>query len=152
MLVEILLLVRSQGSILRYNTSGVYQATFYNLPFKSGTSRSDTPYRTLFTFGLGFDGTHFYLTHHQLLLDGYHIYNRFNRNIMTIKVDTSGTQVTSVIHATSSTPYSATTSSSTDISTSSKNYVSSNDASHNPDNHKFLIGLLLEDICMLLMT
>ena len=126
-----------QGSILRYNTSGVYQATFYNLPFKSGTTKSSTPYRTLFTFGLGFDGTHFYLTHHQLLLGGYHIYNIFTRNIMTIKVDTSGTQVTSVIHATSSTSPSSSTGSSTDISTSSKNYVSSNDASHNPDNHKF---------------
>ncbi len=88
-----------QGSILRYNTSGVYQATFHNFPFSTSTSRLDYPERTAHTLGLGFDGQHFYATEQQsqLIRDGKTSWD-FRRKVITRKIDTTGSQVTTKQH------------------------------------------------------
>ena len=87
----------AQGSILRYNTSGVYQSTFHNFPLDNSGTNNEELYGTTFTTGLGFDGTHFYATEQQTVRNVTSSVSNPPKQVKRInrKINTAGSQVNS---------------------------------------------------------
>ncbi len=87
----------AQGSILRYNTSGVYQSTFHNFPLDNSGGNGEELYGTTFTTGLGFDGTHFYATEQQTVRNSTSSTSNPLKQVKRInrKINTAGSQVDS---------------------------------------------------------
>ena len=88
-----------QSHIYKYNTSGVYQSTFYSNTWTAAAFRRASE-GTRDTFGLGFDGSFFYATRLRNQMhasSGSALYSGITR---THKINTSGTEVASKDHQT----------------------------------------------------
>ena len=88
-----------QSHIYKYNTSGVYQSTFYSNTWTAAAYKAASE-GTRDTYGLGFDGSFFYATRLRNQMHasaGLALYSGITR---THKINTSGTEVASKDHQT----------------------------------------------------